>query len=331
MNKNILIVLIGGFVIAILVAVMVQATLSGSKKDVVVERTQILVASKNLKVGHEIEAGDLKWQTWPADTVFPGALIRDGEQQPTDVVNGKLLRSLVEGQPLHMTLVAEEDRGDFLSANITKGMRAVGISVKSHVLADRLIRPGDFVDVMVTYRVRINTRSNPEAQTLVNRYATETVLENVRVLAIDKNDTKAVDEEEEDGKKSKKSSSKKATLTLEVSSEASEKLVLAERMGEIGLALRSYGDNAPSNDDNTTTDVGMSSVMTNLSSMRKTSSGVRIYNGGQMSEVQARNVKQGSGVNFDVQQNYNFDEDQEGPTATVTFGPGALEQILSEE
>ena len=205
MNKNVLIVLAGGFLIAVLVAVMVQAMLGGGKKnEVSSDRIEILVASKKLKVGKNIESGDLKWQVWPEDTMFNGAIIRDGEQQPTEAAKGKLLRPLAAGEPLHMSMLAEEDKGKFLSANIQKGMRGVGISVKSSVLADRLIRPGDFVDVLMTYQVRINTKDNPDAQNLVNRYATETVIQNVRVLAIDSEDTKAVNEEEEIKVKKKK-------------------------------------------------------------------------------------------------------------------------------
>jgi pilus assembly protein CpaB len=334
MNKNILIVLGGGFLIAILVAVLVQSSLSGSKKqdDAFQKRVEILVAAKNLKTGNEIKSGDFKWQIWPEETLFVGAIIRDGDQSTTDAVSGKLLRSLVRGQPVHMTLVTEEDQGDFLSANIQKGMRAVGISVKSYVLADRLVRPGDFIDIMVTYKVRINSRSNPDAQSLVNRYATETVIENIRVLAIDKEDTKAVDEAEEDSgkKKKKKKRAKKATLTVEVTPEDAEKLMLSNKMGTLGIALRSIGDNSSPNDDKTTTDVKMSRVMTSLSEMRSTSSGVRIYNGTEMQDVQARNAKQESGVNFDLQSSPKFDESGK-TSATVTFGPGALQELIQQE
>lgn len=303
MNKNIVIVLAGGFVVAVLMALLVQAMIGGNKKDVAeIPRVEILVAAKDLSVGHELREGDLKWQIWPEDNIFAGAIIRDGAQQPTEALKGKLLRSLVLGQPVHMTIVTADDKGDFLSANVAKGMRAVGVSVKSYVLADRLIRPGDFVDVMVTYRVRINTRTNPEAQSLVNNYASETVIENIRVLAVDTNDTKAVDEEEDGSKKSKtKKSSKNAVVTLEVKPDDAERLVLASRMGNLDLALRAIGDNSTAENDKATTDVGMSRVMTKLSAMNGTSSGVRVYSGDRVDEVKARIVQDGDSINFDVE------------------------------
>ena len=158
MNKNILIIVGAGFLVAILVAVLLQAVLGGSKKDTGDETIQILVAAKDLSVGKELKEGDLKWKSWPSDATFAGAIIRDAEQPAADALQGKMLRSLSAEQPVHISLVTEDDKGNFLSANVAKGMRAVGISVKSYVLADRLIRPGDYVDVMVTYKVNINTQ-----------------------------------------------------------------------------------------------------------------------------------------------------------------------------
>jgi len=318
-NRNIIIVLAGGFIVAVLVALMVQAALSGGKKKEVapVETTQVLVAAKPLAVGHKIKDGDFKWQTWPEEALFPGAIIRKGEQAPIKAAFGKTVRSLEEGQPVHMNVLVEDDKGDFLSANVSKGMRAVGIPVKSYTLADRLIRPGDYVDVLLTYRVRVNTRNNPEAQAIVNRYATETIIENVRVLAVDKEDTKAVDEIEEEGKKKKTKSSKTATLTLEVFPRQAEQLLLATEMGDIGLALRSIGDQKKFTDDKTTTDVKMSNVLTKLSTMQKISSGVRIYSGDTLNEVEARNPMPSESVSFDV-------ERAPQPNNTIVLDPALI-------
>lgn len=304
MNKNILIILAGGFLIAILVAVLVQATLGGKKeKTIDVTRVEILVAAKNLAVGEDVRSGDFKWQKWPEDTVFPGAIIRVDKERPSEVAKGKLLRPLVVGQPLHMTLLSEEDEGDFLAANVKKGMRAVSISVKSYVLADRLINPGDFIDILLTYRVRVNSRKNPEAKSLVSRYASETVIENIRILAIDKNDTKAVDDGGSGGKKKKKKKkkSKKATVTLEVTPNQAEKLVLAKKMGSISFALRGIGDGDDLGTDRMSTDVGVSRVMTKLSKMSGSSSAVRIYSGDAVNEVRARSAESQDTVDFQVE------------------------------
>ncbi len=328
MNKNIIIVLAGGFLIAILVALMVNAALSGKNKksDVGIETVQILVAAKDLAVGKELQAGDLKWQTWPEDNMFIGAIIRDGEQKTMDAMNGKLLRSLVEGQPIHSNILTKENKGAFLSANVGKGMRAVGVEVKKYVVADRLFKPGDYVDVILTYRVRVNTRGNPDAQSIVNRYASETVIENVRILAIDSNDIKAVDEAESDGKKKKKKTSRNAIVTLEVDQENSEKLVLADKVGDIGFALRGLGDENNIVHDKKTTDVGMSKVLNSLSKLNATSSAIRMYSGDNMSEVRGRNVlsDEDNRVDFNV-------EDAPLPTQTILIDPAAIGGLNREE
>lgn len=328
MNKNIIIVLVGGFVIALLVALMVNAALSGSnnKSEAAVETVQILVAAKNLTVGKDLSEGDLRWQKWPKENMFVGAVIRDGDQTALDAMNGKLLRSMVEGQPLHSNILTEEDKGDFLSANISKGMRAVGVEVKKYVVADRLFKPGDFVDVILTYRVRVNTRGNPDAQSIVNRYASETVIENIRILAIDTNDIKAVDEAESDGKKKKKKSSRNAIVTLEVNQDNAEKLVLADKVGDIGFALRGIGDQQAIENDKQTTDVGMSKVLTTLSKLNGTSSAIRIYNGDEMREVRGRNMTNDNEnrVDFNV-------EDAPLPNQTIIIDPAAIGGLSSEE
>ena len=61
MNKNVMIVLAGGFVVAILVAVLVQASLGGKKTDDSAPKTQVLVAAKDLSLGTELDAASMKW------------------------------------------------------------------------------------------------------------------------------------------------------------------------------------------------------------------------------------------------------------------------------
>lgn len=305
MNKNVVVVLIGGFVIAVLVAILVQAALGGGKKKETSENTQsVLVAARDIPVGRELEEGDLKWQDWPENVIFPGAIVQDEGQAAIEAVSGKTLRSIKMGEPVHMSAVVEEE-GGFLSAKVAPGMRAVGVEVRKHVVADRLIIPGDVVDVIVTYRVRVNTRDNPDAQSLVNRYASETIIENVRVLAIDENASTVRDTEGK--KKKKKKSSKKVTVTLEVTPEGAEQLLLADEMGDVSFAARGIGDEEPVSPDKMTTDVQMSRVLTNLSNMRGGGGGaVRIYSGAQMEEARPRvNQPTGPGVDFSVQDNPN--------------------------
>jgi len=307
MNKNIIIVIVGAFVIAMLVAVLVQAMVGGKRSDSAnaAPTKAVLIAARDIPVGRELSEEDLKWKKWPETVIFPGAIIRDGEQAPLEAMSGKTVRKINEGEPVHMSAVVEEE-GGFLTAKVANGMRAVGIEVRKHIIADRLITPGDAVDVIVTYRVRVNARQNPEVQSLVNRYASETILENVRVLAVDTDTSQTRGGDEKDKKSSKKKAGKKATVTLEVTPEGAEQLALAGEMGDISFAARGLAKTPEAQDDNMTTDVHMSRVLTDLSKLTSNGGGgtVRIYSGNSMEEVRGRNVSfnQNSGVDFSVEE-----------------------------
>lgn len=329
MNKNIFIVLIGGFVVAVLVAMLVQMSLGGSKKkETEVVMQSVLVAANNIPVGHELEPEDLKWKKWPEDVIFPGAIIREEDQAAGDALTGKTIRSINEGEPVHMSAVVQE-AGGFLSAKVGHGMRAVGITVSKHIVADRLVMPGDIVDIIVTYRVRINARKNPEVASLVNRYASETILENVRILAIDTNTSTARGSDKDD-KKKKTKSKKKVTVTLEVSPEGAEQLMLAKEMGDISFATRGIAKEPEEQDDNMTTDVQMSRVLTDLSKLTTSGGGgsVRIFNGATMQEVRGRRIidETDDGVDFSVEERPIDSEAEELDLDGVLQLMNALEQ-----
>lgn len=239
MNKNVLIVLVGGFVIAVLVALLMQAALSGGKEAVATvteePRVMVVVASRSLKVGEELSNDNMRWQSWPENAVFSGAIVRKGDSRPLDMISGKVRRELGAGEPILKSALAPES-ANFLSASLGAGMRAVAIPVTATTMAGGFIGPGDYVDVILTYQYRMsNPNGDPIAQDVIsqsiNRLATETILQNVRVLAIDQNVNKS-DERVRVGK----------TATLEVDLRGAEAIALARRMGDIGLVLRRLGD-----------------------------------------------------------------------------------------
>lgn len=284
MNKNILIVLAGGFLIAILVAVLVQASLGGKKKQVEKASTniEILVAARDLVMGKELGEGDLKWQAWPASAMFAGAIQRADGQTVADAASGRMLQALSKGQPLHSAMIVGQGAGNnFLAASLKEGMRAVAISVKAQTMAGGFVGPGDRVDIIVTYKVKVKDKNNPEIRAMIDQYASETVLENVRVLAADQ---KAIRQED----KAKVA----RTVTLEVTSEEAEKLTLASELGDLKLSLRGIGDVEHTREKQITTDVEISRVLRDLSDAQARSGGnsgiVRVYNGQNVTNVPVR-------------------------------------------
>ncbi len=278
MNKNVLIVLIGGFVIAILVAVLVQASLGGNKEDTG-DKAQVLVAAKDLPLGSNLAVGDLKWQSWPGKP-FTGAIIRDKEQKPEEALTGRLTTRVAQGQPVLATYTFKEGRGNIVAATLEKGKRAVAIPVKANTMAGGFISPGDYVDVILTYRLSNNGGETPETKMLVSQHASETILKNVKVLAVDQEATR-----DEDAAKIAK------TVTLEVDTEGAEKVALAAEMGDMILSLRGLGDDTNDNTSTFTTDVQASKIMQDLALIENGGAGgaVKIYNGGTLVEQRPRN------------------------------------------
>lgn len=243
MNRNLIIVLAGGFLIAILVAMLVQAGLNSNKETPVTvkeePRVQIIVASKTLSIGAELSDENMKWQDWPENAVFPGAVVKkDADSKPSDLVQGRVRRNLAEGEPVVEAALVKNNNGSFLAAALAEGKRAVAIKVDAQSTAGGFIGPGDYADIILTYRqnIRYEGDDNPAIDDMIelniDKLATETILQNVKILAVDQ----ATKRDEEKGPRVGK------TVTLEVDMRQAEILALANEVGDLSLSLRRLGD-----------------------------------------------------------------------------------------
>ncbi len=279
MNKNVMIVLVGGFVIAILVAVMVQAAF-GSKGGNMVE---VAVASKPLTSGSQLKKEDVRWKKVPETAVFEGAIVKQEDpKENAAALEGRLRRDIAANEPIVRTALATGARGNILAAAMEPGMRAVTIKGDADSLVAGFINPGDRVDVLLTYDVRVQADEMDDVSSEVNRMATETILENIKVLAVDQSARK------EEGDKAKIS----RTVTIEVDGKGAEKVALAAQMGELSLSLRGVGDNKTRGKSNSTTDVQISRVLQSVNSLKRNSGGnsgvVRVYEGDNIENVNVR-------------------------------------------
>lgn len=241
MNKNILIVFAGAVLVAVLVAMLVQISLGGKKSERVSgeEPVQILVAGSDLAIGRELKAGDMRWQEWPESGMFHGAIVREGEQKPEDVLTGRLARDVAKGEPMMRSALLGRVKGNMVAASLDAGMRAVAIEVSASSMVGGFIGPGDFVDVVLTYKATMRSDDkDPRIQKMIDlnldKTATETILQNVKVLAIDQTAKRPEEDKIKVGK----------TVTLAVKPEDAERLLLAAEIGELTLALRGVGDDA---------------------------------------------------------------------------------------
>lgn len=288
MNKNVLMIMGGALVVAVIVAMMVQVKLS-PKGSSSASTNEILVANKKLMVGEKIKPEDVRWQAWPDSAMFVGVYERKNEadEKKLRIYDAPLRRALQSGEPITTQAIIEDAKGgkNFLAASISPGMRAAAVSVKADTSAGGFVNPGDFVDVILAYNAELPGPLQAIAGSIVNRYAAQTILSNVRVLAVDQ-----VSKEDREAKPAK-------TVTLEVTREGAEMLALAIRMGDISLVLRRIGevDTAASVITPLTTDSRTTEVMKTVNKMMSQSGGdgsinnaVRLYNGTAVQNVPVR-------------------------------------------
>ena len=113
----------------------------------------------------------------------------------------------------------------FMAAILPPGMRAVAIEISPETGAGGFILPDDHVDVVLTRRDKAAEKADRRREVHVS----ETILRNIRVLAIDQT------VEEKNGQKIVVGK----TATLELHRAQAETLALSHQIGTISLALRS--------------------------------------------------------------------------------------------
>jgi len=208
-----------------------KAQLAAKEAPVVVAETpkpapMVLVAKTDLPAGQFVRPENLRWQPWPEDGIAE-AYIGPDKAKLEDFVGAVVRTGLVAGEPVvDGKLVRPGDRG-FMAAVLSPGKRAVTVPVTLSSGVAGFIFPGDRVDVLMTEVIQEEKDKDGK-----ERRATETVLTDIRVLAVDQ---RADDQ--------KKEVAIAKTATLEVSSKQAEVVAVAGEMGKLSLSLRSLAQN----------------------------------------------------------------------------------------
>jgi pilus assembly protein CpaB len=208
-----------------------------SKKPIEESGVFVLVAAKNLPAGHIVAVSDLRWQSWPEKSVPQPYIVRRGGSAtdvPPQYVGTVVRRGIVGGGPITGDgLIKLGERG-FLAAVLRPGMRAISVRVDESTGVAGLVYPGDRVDVILTHEVSVKAMEGERERERKVRVS-ETVLSNVRVIAIDQS--------MDDIKTTKGGDVTKAripkTATLEASTSQAEIIAVGVKMGTLTLAVRS--------------------------------------------------------------------------------------------
>jgi len=195
-------------------------------------KQEILVATTELPSGTLLRAKDVTWQpivgTAEPDQVqrplgTTGAANHEHDQQSRAEVYCATMRTAVTaGDPIRRSAIVKPADRDFLRIVLSPRARAIAIPVATGGASTGLLYPGDHVDVILTQTFK----NDPP---LTRRSVSETVVESLRVLAIDAPDAKPVGGSNSFGR----------TVTLEVTPEQAEKVNVAAELGKLSLTLRS--------------------------------------------------------------------------------------------
>lgn len=234
----------------------------------------VYVARREIKVGDMVQQDMLDRQPWPKHLIGPGFVMATSDAPK---IIGMVARTpFSPGEVVLSSKLANPQDPSFIAASIPDGTRAVTISVNPVSGVGGFVYPGDRVDVMLTHTLYSKKtiertknealdealaeiedlqgqKKKPEQNELQDRLklinakiqianqrekeadpVTEVIVSDVRVLAVNQ---KAVLSSEDNGKKEIPQ-----TVTLEVLKEDAQRVKLAEREGQLSLALRSLHD-----------------------------------------------------------------------------------------
>ena len=172
MNARTLILLIMAICIAALLVVMVKH--HGGAPAAAESGPKILVLlATDIAAGNFVRVEkNIGWSEWPKANLSPFFIMQDAHK--IEEYNGGVARrDIIAGEPLSGASIVTASEGGFMSAVLTAGKRAVSIAVNSTSGNAGFVFPGDKVDLIMTHKLSDGT------------LASETFIEDVRVLAID--------------------------------------------------------------------------------------------------------------------------------------------------
>ncbi|MCH7522208.1 MAG: Flp pilus assembly protein CpaB [Chloroflexi bacterium] len=236
-----------GLVSAVLIVVYLSQAGDGGGGEISGgEVTPVVVASVDIAAGTRIEEGMVETKDIAVDTVLAGVF------PDTEGVIGQVVRvPLVAGEQVITTKVTAtgaaiaDGENPPLAFVIPEGKRAVSIQVSNVIGASGLIRPGDYVDVILALQIQVGSGDGSQNQ------IAQTILQNVLVLSVDQDVTRALVSEGDEapviGGDGSEINPEATTVTLAVSPAHGEVLTVAEACAtpRLALALRGFGDSTP--------------------------------------------------------------------------------------
>ncbi len=250
---------------------LILVNLTRSAPAPVVAQAPVPLTYAYLVAARPLPAGTLaRDEDFVAKAVPPSDMPRDviiDTPEARAGLRGSLIRNYVDaGSPITSAdVLRPRDRG-FIASVLHDGARAVSVGVDPVSGVAGLVWPGDHVDVLLV-------QDMGEKEPLAQRALSETVLADIRVIAIDQEMVQGVAPNASAGKLAH-------TVTLEVDPVQAQKLVVAATMGKLSLAIRSAGETAVATQTAPTFGVDVSPAL-----QKPTGASVTVFNGAEGKEV----------------------------------------------
>jgi pilus assembly protein CpaB len=139
------------------------------------ETAEVLVAGADIGMGNSVSAQELRWQTWPAAAAGASFIRKSDRPDAINQLAGSIARvPFADGEPIREGKFIRANGSGYMAAVLPSGMRAISTDISPETGAGGFILPNDHVDVIL---------SQKKADSI--EHVSETILSNVRVLAID--------------------------------------------------------------------------------------------------------------------------------------------------
>jgi len=219
-NKRLILALTGAVLCGLLAVMLVTRYLS-SLQAFTKDLGNVVVAKAEIPLGTKITAEHL------AFAQIPNGSLPEGAFKKLDQVVGRVaITAIGTRETITNMKLAPEGTGAGLSAVIPEGYRAMTVKVDDVVGVSGFIMPGSFVDV-VAIIIPASTASAAGGP------ISKIVLQNIKVLA---SGAKI------DSPENQRQPAEVKAVTLQVTPEQAEKLVLASNEGKLQLVMRNYSD-----------------------------------------------------------------------------------------
>lgn len=150
-------------------------------RNLIIETTEVVVATKPLKYGDVLKEGDVELVKFPTESLPEGVFTEIAALFPEDAdeedVRRIILRAVEPKEALLSVKMTNPGQSGGITTQLEAGQRAFAIRVDVSSGVSGFLRPGDRVDVFWTGRARDGSGKVEEKTTLIGT--------NVRLIAVD--------------------------------------------------------------------------------------------------------------------------------------------------